>query len=164
MKRSYGATPFPNVLLDVFMPRLRDTEWRVLCVIVRSTLGWRVPGGGRKHEDWISHAQLKRRTGRYSEAISRAVQSLVDKGLIAVRDEVGRELHSSRLRELHRSRVFYSLSSGILSFLSTVSIFEAREPKATKEKPTKEEIRRGKSAWFRAGDFSGRRITGGTLD
>ena len=27
-------TPFPNKLIDEVMPTLRDTEWRVLCVIL----------------------------------------------------------------------------------------------------------------------------------
>jgi len=31
---STNTTPFPNYLLNEVMPTLKDTEWRLLCVIV----------------------------------------------------------------------------------------------------------------------------------
>jgi hypothetical protein len=31
-----NTTPFPNVLFEL-MPTLKDSEWRVLCLIVRQT-------------------------------------------------------------------------------------------------------------------------------
>ncbi len=66
------TTPFPNHLLDNAMPRLRDTEWRLLCVLVRQTLGWQNKSeGGRKQRDWLTQAQLKKRTGRDSAAPAR---------------------------------------------------------------------------------------------
>ena len=48
------STPFPSHLLDDAMPLLSDTEWRVLCVVVRQTLGWEDGQGGRKREDWLT--------------------------------------------------------------------------------------------------------------
>ena len=86
------VTPFPNVLLDTVMPLLKDTEWRILCVIVRQTLGWLEGAGNghkegdRKSRDWLTHSQLKQRTGRNSAAICKAVHSLVRRGLIVVYD------------------------------------------------------------------------------
>jgi len=56
--------PFPSALLDEWLPRLKDTEWRLLCVVVRQTLGWK-NGKGRKRRDWMSQSQLMKRTGRY---------------------------------------------------------------------------------------------------
>lgn len=38
-----GWIPFPRVLVDEVMPDLTDTEWRVLTVIVRQTIGWQSP-------------------------------------------------------------------------------------------------------------------------
>ena len=78
------STPFPSYLLDDVMPLLSDTEWRLLCVFVRQTLGWEDGQGGRKRADWLTQSQLKARTGRASEAVSRAIDGLVQKGLIQV--------------------------------------------------------------------------------
>lgn len=104
-----GTTPVPNFLLDRVMPRLRDTEWRLLCVIVRSTSGWSLADGTRKKADWLSHFQLKRKTGRSSAAISKAIDVLVRIGLIDVRDMSGRPLRSTRDRRLSHSRLSFSL-------------------------------------------------------
>jgi len=85
-----GTTPFPNFLLDHVMPTLKDTEWRLLCVIVRQTLGWQQQGGGpHKEWEWLTHRQLKARTGRASEALCKALDALVRKGLVEVWDEHG---------------------------------------------------------------------------
>jgi Bacteriophage replication protein O len=104
-----GTTPFPNFLLDRVMPRLTDTEWRVLCVVVRQTFGWRDADGNRKKADWLSHFQLKRKTSRASAAISRAIDVLVRSGLIAVRDLDGRYLHSTDSRRRSQSRLCFSV-------------------------------------------------------
>lgn len=105
-----GTTPVPNFLLDRVMPRLRDTEWRLLCVIVRSTSGWSLADGTRKKADWLSHFQLKRKTGRSSAAISKAIDVLVRFGLVVVRDLSGRPLPSARDRRQSHSRLSFSLS------------------------------------------------------
>jgi hypothetical protein len=126
-------------LIDEVMPALRDTEWRVLCVVVRGTLGWR-EGDGRKRRDWITHSQLKRRTGRASEAVSRAVQSLVRRGYLIVSDESGVELLSPHRRRRSGSRLYFQLSPAITSRArpDSVSVIEFREPKTTIENPDKE--------------------------
>jgi|CXWL01.1.fsa_nt_gi phage replication O-like protein O len=101
--RVTNTTPFPNLLLDRVMPFLGDTEWRMLCVIVRQTFGW------RKSEDWLSHSQLKSRTGRESAAVSRAVDTLVKRGLIVIRDRNDRRLHSTAERRRSRSRLVFAV-------------------------------------------------------
>ncbi len=81
------SAPFPNYLVDEVMPTLRDTEWRILCIVVRQTLGWvSADGKGRKEYDWLSQSQFKRRTGRASEAVSKAVDVLVKRMLIEAFD------------------------------------------------------------------------------
>jgi hypothetical protein len=104
-----GTTPFPNYLLDRVMPKLRDTEWRLLSIIVRQTLGWVDGHGKRKQADWLSHAQLKRKTGRSSTAISRAIEVLVWSKLVVVRDLSGRALTEATDRRRSRSRLSFSL-------------------------------------------------------
>lgn len=103
MSRLTNTTPFPNLLLDRVMPFLGDTEWRVLCMIVRLTFGW------NKTEDWISHGQLKVRSGRESAAISRAIDTLVKRGLILVRDRNERRLHSTAERRRSHSKLIFAV-------------------------------------------------------
>lgn len=59
-----GTTPVPVALIDRVMPTLRDTELRVLLVVVRQTLGWQVGKDPylRKERDWLTQSQLMRRT------------------------------------------------------------------------------------------------------
>ncbi len=128
------TTPFPNVLLDNFMPGLTDTEWRLLCVIVRQTRGWRTKFG-RKTFDWITHQQFKRRTGRHSAAISQAIASLVRRLVIVAASAEGEVLHSPRARQLYRGRIYYALGPVIHS--QTKSGFQ--KSKETKLDPYKNE-------------------------
>lgn len=150
MKRSRGTTPFPNLLIDIFMPRLGDTEWRVLCVVVRQTIGWRGSDGERKTEDWLAHSQLKRRTGRQSEAISRAIQSLIDRGLVVVKDQNGNALGRPSERSQIGKRLYFSLSPGVSGLIHNVSVSGFRNPKATKSNSTKR--RRTGGGWQHARD------------
>ncbi len=64
-----GVIPVPNRLVDEVLPTLKDTELRVLLIVLRQTLGWREGSDTRarwryKRRDWISHSQMVRRTGR----------------------------------------------------------------------------------------------------
>lgn len=68
----------PNLLLDRLMPDLKDTELRVLLVVLRQTVGWNRPNRAVV----LSFRRLKSLTGRHSEAISKALSSLQAKGLI----------------------------------------------------------------------------------
>jgi len=68
----------PNVLLDRLMPELRDTELRVLLVLLRETTGWN--RGGQAVS--LPYRLLARRTGRHSEALVSAVASLERRGLV----------------------------------------------------------------------------------
>jgi hypothetical protein len=105
------TTPFPNLLLDEVMPRLNDTQWRLLCVIVRQTLGWQSGSSGeRKERDWMTRSQLMARTGRNSEALSAAIDALVYQGMIEVQDSEGRALSSTVKRRGHRGRSYYALA------------------------------------------------------
>lgn len=53
-----NTTQVPNVILDEWMPKLKDIELRVLLVVVRQTLGWleNAETGTRKEKDWIRTA------------------------------------------------------------------------------------------------------------
>ena len=110
-----GTTPVPNRLLDLVMPGLRDSELRVLLVVVRQTLGWQASPGAaqRKERDWLTQSQLMRRTGRASEAVARAVDSLIRSGLIDVLDRKGIPLTTPAERRRHLGRLYYRLGPGV---------------------------------------------------
>ena len=108
-------TAFPNALVDDEMPNLSDTEWRILCVLVRQTLGWQEEGGSsRKVRDWLTNSQLKTRTGRESAAVCRAIQSLLAKRLIVVEDSEGKPLLASRQRQRQLGRLYFRLHPRLL--------------------------------------------------
>jgi hypothetical protein len=106
-----GAVPIPNRLFDEVLPELSDTELRVFLVVLRATLGWREGddrGGWRfKRRDWISHAQFVKRTGRGSDAVSRAIQGLVARSLIVVEDRQGKPLTTAAERRGHVGRLYF---------------------------------------------------------
>ena len=102
--------PVPLRLVDEVMPRLRDTELRVMLVVLRQTWGWRADrseGGKHKRRDWLSHRQLCRRTGRSSDAISGAVASLVAAGLLVVEDAGGTALATAEQRRRCLGRLYF---------------------------------------------------------
>jgi phage replication O-like protein O len=96
------------------MPRLTDTAWRVLTVILRTTVGWNETGG-RKRRDWLTNAQLRRRTGRSSEAVSNAIDALVRAGLISVTGSAGELLATPAARRRYRGCLFYEVTATELS-------------------------------------------------
>ncbi len=109
-----NTTPVPNILLDTFLPRLSDTELRVLLVVDRATLGWK-EGSGRKETDWLSHRQLQARTGRAGASVSRAIEALVRRGLLIVQDGAGQARDSAHSRRAVRGRLYYRLSDALLN-------------------------------------------------
>lgn len=104
----------PNDLLDRVMPALRDTELRVLLVVVRQTLGWQsgTNPARRKERDWLTQSQLMRRTGRANGAVAHAVDALVQAGLIIVTDRAGTPLKGADDRRRHLGHLYYQLGSG----------------------------------------------------
>lgn len=106
-----GTTPVPVALIDRVMPTLRDTELRVLLVVVRQTLGWQVGKDPyrRKERDWLTQSQLMRRTGRASGAVASAVDGLVRRGLIDVLDGSDRLLMTPAERRRCLGRLYYRL-------------------------------------------------------
>ena len=54
------VVPVPAVYIDYVMPALSDAEWRVLCIVIRQTLGWvdTKKHSSRKLRDWFSLSQF----------------------------------------------------------------------------------------------------------
>ncbi len=96
----------PVLLVDEVLPMLKDTELRVLLIVLRQTH----VAGKETDKCWLTHRELCRRTGRASEAVSGAVEKLVDKGLLCVTDEAGRRLHTTSQRQQIMGRHFYRVT------------------------------------------------------
>ena len=86
-------TQTPNDLFDHWLPLLKESELKVLLVIMRKTFGW------HKVRDRISISQLARLTGLTEETVVIATKSLQKKGVI-LKQVVG---------ELGKQQTFYEL-------------------------------------------------------
>jgi hypothetical protein len=160
-----GALLLSNALIDDVMPALRDTELRVLLVVLRQTLGRREPRGdgtwAARRRDWLSHAQLRRRTGRGSEAVSAAIAALVERGFIVVEDAAGVPLATTAERRRALSRLYFRPGDMWITALASRN----GNAKTTKyrrnvnkwggfDKPAPPPLRLRNGGWSRAGDPS----------
>lgn len=136
--RGVGTTPVPNDLLDRVMPTLRDTELRLLLVVVRQTLGWQdgPDPSRRKERDWLTQSHLMRRTGRASEAVSAAVDGLVRAGLIEVQDKRGKPLVTPAERRRFLGKLYYRLRPELAENSFPLPKSEHAKPNTTKETMT----------------------------
>jgi len=94
------------------LPTLKDTELRVLLIVLRQTIGRRDKQGRAKSRDWLSHAQLVKRTGRGSDAVSSAIAALVRRGLIQTETSTGTPLGSPAERRRYLGRLYFRASLG----------------------------------------------------
>ena len=106
------VVPVPARYFDEDMPYLSDAEWRVLCIIIRQTLGWidRENLGSRKQRDWISQSQFREKTGKSRDSISRAIAGLLTHNLIVIENHRGELMHTARARQKIRDRLYYRLN------------------------------------------------------
>lgn len=104
------TTPVPNALFDEWLLKLKSAELKVLMVIIRQTLGWKEKNcSDRKVADWISGSQLRLKTGSSARAISSAIEALVKKELIEVRDDQNHILTNPDERK-GKTRLFYRIT------------------------------------------------------
>ena len=104
------TTPVPNIIFDKIVPLLTLSEIRVLLVIVRQTHGWiDRKTNKRKTKDRISQSQFVMKSKLCKRAISKALQGLLTKGIIAITDEKGTLLLSPAERK-GISKLYYSFN------------------------------------------------------
>ncbi len=102
------TTQVPNIVFDAHLPSLTESELKLLLIIIRQTFGWFDKATGqRKTRDRISHGQFMKKTGLSRRVITKALKSLVEKGLITVTCENGKTLHQAVERK-GVARLFYS--------------------------------------------------------
>jgi hypothetical protein len=109
-----NTTPTPNIIFNGLMRRMSDTEFRIVMLVVRATLGWEADKEThmRKVEDWISSSQLKKRTGRKSAAITAAIDHCINEGWIEARNKDGTLLDTKQKRR--GNNLFFRLGKSIL--------------------------------------------------
>lgn len=100
-KSERQAFLLPARLVDEVLPTLTDTELRVLLVVLRQTVG------RGKERDWLARSQIVARTGRSPDAVSRAVDSLSQNGLILVEEESGSPCVTPKARRAVQSRLYF---------------------------------------------------------
>jgi hypothetical protein len=70
-------TAFPNDAIDLVLPKTNPNVWKLICVIVRATIGY------HKEEDWLSYSQLMEKTGiKSKQTMNTTIMSALNKGYI----------------------------------------------------------------------------------
>lgn len=116
-----NTTPTPNIIFNGLMRKMTDTEFRIVMLVVRATLGWEADKetGMRKTEDWISSRQLKEKTGRQSGALSKAIDKCVLEDWIEARSKNGEILDTKGKRK--GKNIYFRLGKSILFTTSSES-------------------------------------------
>jgi phage replication O-like protein O len=77
--RQGNFTVFDNAILDHIMPEVSNTAWKVLCFVIRKTIGW------QKDQDGLALSQIGIGTGiKSNTTLSKAITDLEDMSLIIV--------------------------------------------------------------------------------
>jgi len=102
----HKTTPTPNEFFS-YLPKLTNSEVRVLLVIIRQTFGWKdLKTKQRKLRDRMTYSFLIKRTGLYRTVITETIKTLIDKNLIIVTDKTGKRLNTAIERKGKRC-LFY---------------------------------------------------------
>ena len=104
------TTQVPNILFDLHLPNLTESELKIILVIIRQTYGWidRYTGK-RKQRDRISHTQFMTKTGLSRRIITNAIKNLNSKGLVSITCRNGNSLNGSVERR-GKTSILYSLN------------------------------------------------------
>lgn len=105
------------------MAKMSDAELRVVMIVTRATFGWVMDdnSGMRKEEDWISHSQMVKKSGKSSRAISYAISSCVANNWIEARTAKGELLDTPEKRKSYGRKIYYRLGSKFLGKAETIA-------------------------------------------
>ena len=123
-----NTTQTPNDLFDEEMKKMKDTELRIVLIVIRATLGWELnhDTGMRKTEDWIAHSQLIEKSGRKRSAMSYAIESCIKQNWIEARSKAGDILNTPKSRSGHK--IYYRLGS-IFTLQTSANSAQVKNPK-----------------------------------
>ena len=74
--QNFSFTKFPNRIIDQLLPELNGSEWLILSVIIRKTIGF------HKNWDLISLSQFEKETGMTRNAVKSTLDGLIEKQII----------------------------------------------------------------------------------
>ena len=102
----FYRTCTPNQLFDKHL-YLKEVELKILLVVIRQTYGYYDKKKGRSKEwDWLSISFFVKKTSKSRKSISLAIQQLINKKLILVKNERGVLVHTPELRRLSKKLYF----------------------------------------------------------
>lgn len=135
-------TVFDNALIDELMPRLSFPAWKVLCVILRKTIGHSDRKGGRKQEDAISYSQLRAGSGiKHDLTVQRAIAELAAEGVIIV---ISRGRRKTTVYRINRDYTLPGQSSSSSEEASSSSSDEERAQSSSSGEDTKQSSKQTK--------------------
>ncbi len=135
-----NTTPTPNELYNGEMPKMSDTELRIVLIVTRATLGWEEDPitKMRKQEDWLSYYQLKKRTGRGYTAIAKAINGCIKNKWVEARDDKGNVLKKKNDRI--GKKIYYRLGRIFLDRITTSPESEEVKPTSSESEISQSEI------------------------
>jgi len=92
MKHSKGFTKVLDDYIDYYLPLLSGSEFKLLILIVRTTVGW------NKDKDILCYNQIIKRTGLSRRIITPSIEKLYQLKLIQITDESGKQLNTAQQR------------------------------------------------------------------
>lgn len=138
-----------NYLFDVVMPSLKPNAWKVLCFVIRQTIGWKDREGGRKQTDQLSYSQLRKGTGIASDmTLHAALKELLKAKLVKCQKGKHRDAHTYGLNLDYEAITTETVEHEKISTTETVAIgsteivvHSTTETVDTKERRIKESIK-----------------------
>lgn len=115
----FNSTPVANEVFDYWLREASPSEYKVLNVVVRQTMGWQDKStlSERKERAWISNQLFKEKTNLSKGVIAGAIQVLFDKNAIRVFDEEGNLLDTPEKRR-GKQRLYFQLGPGLIPISS----------------------------------------------
>jgi hypothetical protein len=134
-------TQTPNVLFDVWLPQLKESELKILLVIIRQTLGW------HKKKDKISLTLLEKKTGLGRSTIAGVLHSEKFTKIVEINRSGNTNEYSLKVGS-SESALVQNLNQGS-SKSEPITSSESEHTKETikETKQKKERTRNGFSRW-----------------
>lgn len=107
-----------NHFIDHIMPHVTGTEWKVVCSVLRKTVGWRSEEGGRREWAQISVDEFQKMTGHERQAV-----------IAAVREMLLRTSIERRTQQMGKQRTF------LFRAVPKADLKEASKPKRRRQQP-----------------------------
>ncbi len=112
------TTQIPNIVLAQYLRTLSASELKILLVILRQAYGW------RKTRDRISYSQFMEKTGYSRRILTKAIQSLKNKGLITITGRKGNTLNSRTRRSKACKMIFFGVPDKIVMAVGVLKSYK----------------------------------------